>query len=108
MDELKKLIEEAHNPALTERVGNVCKVYSDGEITSEKSGPMVYGFRILHGVKKPLWNKSLIDMPIKLREGITYAIVEYEDAKRIRDLMKVIFEEAIKARLNLDWDGDLL
>lgn len=49
LEQLKSLIEKHNKPELAENVGMVYQVWSDGEITLQKSGPLLWQ-RNLHSI----------------------------------------------------------
>ena len=71
------LAQELHNPDYGKRVGHVFQVWEDGEITLQKSGPLLWQ-RTLHRVYPG--NPSInVRMPVGLNNH-SYAMVEDRDA----------------------------
>ena len=96
MEELKELIDKCHNPDLVIRDespnGNtIYHIYSDGEITEQKGGwaYLQRSERTLHYCLYGIYiNPTIFPKERKTdTQTFGYAIVTYEDAKRIRDAM---------------------
>lgn len=97
MEHIKQIIISAHNPSLINDKeapnGNtIYHIYSDGEITSQK-GSWAYGQRSEFTSYYPLEKSIQTDyFPIVRTNSngnkFGYAIVTYEDALKIRELIK--------------------
>ena len=93
LTEIRALITAASNPALAEEPGMVYQIWEDGEITLQKSGPLLWQ-RNLHGIETPTKNSLPLDaFPFRFRETHAFAFVEEEAAYKIRAAIR-------------EWKGD--
>jgi hypothetical protein len=84
LEEIKEDIINSDNPSLSEKEGHVTQLWNDGEITSQKSGGLLWQ-RTLHLIKSGLKGVS-IKMPHE-SGGNSYIFCAGEDAERIRNKM---------------------
>jgi hypothetical protein len=92
---VEALVAAAHNPALVSE-SRVYHLYSDGEITNQKGGP-IYQCRTEHRSCASLILPPL-KFPISLPSGkFTYAIVTERDAHQLRNEMSRLTETTTNA-----------
>ena len=81
-EDLIEFIRGCHNPTLARKSGYVTQIWEDGEITSQKSGELLW-MRGLHSLLGGIPNLRL-PMPVSFRDGSHfYAYVSDEDAVSI-------------------------
>ncbi len=89
-EDLITFIRGCHNPVLARKSGDVLQIWEDGEITSQKSGELLWmrGMRSLLG---GILNLRL-PMPVSFRDGSHfYAYVSDEDAVSIaRAIVRIV------------------
>jgi hypothetical protein len=87
---INDLINKAHDSKLAEVPGMVYQIWSDGEITLQKSGNLLWN-RSLHTIAFGSLNAKLVEtLGIKFPETYNnnyYAFVSHEDANKIRKML---------------------
>ena len=92
---LERDICSAHNHELTKvNCSHVYHFYADGEITMQKSGIGVYGWRNVFTRHHPVFNKGLFKFPMK-DEGMSYAIITGDDADAFKRRLDVIMSDEV-------------
>ena len=88
LHELKKIILSHNKPELAEQTGMVYQVWDDGEITLQKSGPLLWN-RHLHQMNPPLESyKSIDEWPDKLKDN-GFIFTDRSGAEAVRELLKL-------------------
>lgn len=90
---LKEDLCSAHNHNLTKvNFSHVYHFYSNGEITMQKSGVGVYGWRSIFIRHHSVFNKGLFDLPMK-DEEMSYAIITGDDADAFKRRLDAIMSD---------------
>ncbi len=92
MEIIKEVIDQSHDPSLinpdeSPNGNTIFHIYSDGEITQQKGGK-AYGQRSEFSYQYSVGKKIPKEMFPLYRNDYGYAIVTYEDALKIRELIK--------------------
>ncbi len=92
MESIKEVIDQSHDPSLINpdeapNGNTIFHIYSDGEITQQKGGK-AYGQRSEFSYHYSLSKKIPKELFPLSRNEYGYAIVTYEDALKIRELIQ--------------------
>jgi len=101
MSILKEFCNKYHNYDLIKEPGIVCHVYSDGEVTLQKSGNL-YKQRSEHIIEYGFNNKINPDLfPMKTPDNnFGYIITKFENSHQIRQIIKNIIANNLNSNTN--------
>lgn len=86
LKDIRALIQKHSNDALAEQEGHVYQIWEDGEITLQKSGPLLWQ-RNLHCIEMGFTDPDVLPLdafPHRFRESHAFAYVSKEGAYEIR------------------------